>query len=164
LPLLLRADHRLERAAGRQNALRVVIPDDLVDLPEVEIVGPEPLQALLELLHRVLGPAVVRTVLRHQECPLPVALLGERLAHATLGLPTAVLPGVVQKGDTAVDRLVDDPDRFILLGTGEVGTADSEDGDVDTCPAERSNGNGHDPDSSSTRNVALVHYRTPSML
>src|SRR2546425_8850480 len=57
---------------------------DLVDLPEVEVVGPQPPQGFVELAEGDRLAAAVRAALRHQEDLVPPAALGQGLAHERL--------------------------------------------------------------------------------
>ena len=122
LPSLFRLQHRLRGAAGGEDAIRVVGPGHLVDLPEIEVVGLQPAQALLQLDHRVRRRAVVGAVLGHQEDLVAVAILRQRHAHAPLRLVVVVLPGVVHEGDAVVDGGVDEADGLRLPAARRCGS------------------------------------------
>src|SRR5205807_450738 len=67
LARLLRRVQRLDHAALGEVALRIVPVDALVHLPQVEAVGLQALQRLVELLHRHVLAAAVRADLCHEE-------------------------------------------------------------------------------------------------
>jgi len=110
-----------------------------VNLPEVEVIGAQPAQRLLELAHRDPGVAAVRADLRHQEHRIPSVLDGA--PHPLFALAVVVLPGVVQKVDPGGDRLVNDPDRLGgRPGLAEVVAAKTDDRDLVGMAAERAAG------------------------
>ena len=73
--------------------LWVVVYTHTMDLPQVQVVGPQTPQRLLELAHGDRRIAAVRADLRHQEDRVPP--VGDGAPHAALALPFVVLPGVV---------------------------------------------------------------------
>ena len=78
------------------------VADDLVDLQQVDVVGLEPLQRLVDLLRRPSSrsrPSIF--VIRKALLPVAVA---QRLAHADLALAVVVVPAVVEEVDAAVER------------------------------------------------------------
>ena len=77
-----------------------------MDLPEIEVVGSQPFQRLVQLPHRHARVAAVRADLGHEEDAL--APVGDRPAHANFTLALVVLPGVVHEGDARVDGRVND--------------------------------------------------------
>lgn len=107
-----------------------------MDLPEVEIVGPQSAQGLLKLLHRhVLAPSV-RADFGHQEDLMAPAF--QRFAHPFFTAPVVILPGIVHKCDAGLDRLMDDPYRFALVFcAAEMSAAQRQHGDLDAGLAER---------------------------
>jgi hypothetical protein len=97
-----------------------------VDLPEVQIVRPETPQRVLELPHRDLAVAAVRAYLRHQEHA--IAAIRDGLTHARLAQAVAVVPGVVEEGDTRINRRVRQAHRRAIgLRHAEVPAAEAED-------------------------------------
>src|SRR5207245_10250932 len=66
LALLLRAIERLEHAALGVRQLGIVVVDDAVDLPQVQVIGLQPPQRLLEHLQCELPAPAVCTDLGHQ--------------------------------------------------------------------------------------------------
>src|SRR5918997_873827 len=70
-----------------EHPVRIVVVDDLVELPEVDAIGPQTPQAVVEALHR---PGVVAlAVLGHEEDPA-AAPVRERAAHDLLGTAIVV--------------------------------------------------------------------------
>ena len=105
-----RAPPRLEDPLG------VVVVVDLVELPEVEVIGLEPAQAVLEVRLGVLGGAAA--ALGHEEDLVAPAPLRDRLAHPVLGLAVHVVPGIVEERDPFVDGPLDQTDgSFSSSGT-----------------------------------------------
>ena len=126
LARLFRLDQRLHRAALLEDAVRIVETQDLVMLHEIDVVGLQTLQGLLELrLRELLGAAVD---LRHQEGLVAVAALGQRGAHAHLALAVVVVPAVVEEIDAAVERRLDqlDGQRCIDRRLADVGAAEAD--------------------------------------
>jgi len=137
LPLLLRLIERLEDATLGVRELRVVVVDDAVDLPQVEVIGPEPSKRLLEHAEGELAAAPVRADLRHQENLVAPPL--ERLAQPVLGLAVVVLPAVVEERDAGIDRLRGrGGPRRRRSGGREMVAADTDGRHVDAGTTERS--------------------------
>jgi len=88
----------------------IILKNDAVNLPEIEVVGLQPPQRLLELPHRSPGIAAVRADLGHQEHA--VATILDRLPHPHLALAVVILPRVVEERDAGIDRGVHDLDGF----------------------------------------------------
>jgi hypothetical protein len=94
LALALGEIEGLEDAALAVRELRVVVEDDAMDLPDVEVVRTKSAQRLLEHLH---GKSPVAPPARRQSAPQPF-----------LAAAVVVLPAVVEEVDPAVDPLSDD--------------------------------------------------------
>src|SRR5882724_2336701 len=67
LSFLLRLIQGLDDAALGEVEFRIVLVDDLVDLPEIQVIRPEALQRFLELPHGGLPIPSVGANLGHQE-------------------------------------------------------------------------------------------------
>ena len=127
---------RLDHAALGKVALGVVVVDALVDLPQVEMVGLQTLERLVELAHGYRLVAAVRAHLGHEEDPVAPAF--ESLAHPVFTLAVVVFPGIIEEIHARVDRLVDDGDGFLQgRGTAQAVAADADDGKRLLGPAER---------------------------
>jgi hypothetical protein len=143
---------RLHGAIRREVALGIVVVRALVDLPQVEDVGLQPLQRLFELAHGLPLAAAVRAQLRHEEHL--VAPSRQRLPHDFLAAAVVIFPRVVHEGDSAVDRGMHDPDRLLLaLDFAEVIPSQAERRDQLAARAERPSGN------SGVRHVAAACNR-----
>ena len=95
-----------------------------MNLPQIQVIGLQPPQRLLQHLHREILIAAVGADLGHQEHAVAPAL--QRFAHPVFGLAAMIFPAVVEEVDPAVDRLVDDPDRRLLvLRVAEVMSAEA---------------------------------------
>jgi hypothetical protein len=102
---------RLEDASLGVGQLGVVVKADAVDLPEVEVVGLQPAQRLVEHLQRQGGAAAVGADLGHEEGLVAPAL--EASAEPVLGAAVPILPAVVEKGDAGIDGFLDKPDGLL---------------------------------------------------
>ena len=116
LSRLLRFEHRFHRSALGEDAVRVLHPDDFVDLHQVDVIRLQPQEAFVDLPGR--GRLGATVDLGHEEDLLAVAV-AQGLAHADLAGAVVVVPAVVHEGDAAVDGAADDPDAlgFVLLSS-----------------------------------------------
>ena len=112
-----------EVAERRQRLLDVGARIGAVDLVEVDPVGAQPPQRVLDRAHDPAARAALLVgVLAHRAVELggeddvvaPAA--GERLADDLLGLALPVDVGGVDEVDPGVERRVDDPDRLVVIG------------------------------------------------
>src|SRR5438128_747400 len=81
-------------------------------LHEIDAIGLQPLERLVELPHRFGVRSSVN--LRHQKDLLPVAIT-ERFSHARLARAVVVVPAVVQEVDATIDLYSDDPEAELLV-------------------------------------------------
>ncbi len=89
-------------------------------LPEIEVIGLQAVQRLLEHLHREILAAAVRAYLRHQK--YAVAAAPQAFAHPDFALAAMIFPAVVEESDAAVYRFLDDAYRGLLvLGIAQMG-------------------------------------------
>src|ERR1700694_4421640 len=72
LPGFLRLQDGLHRASGGKNAVGIGIANDLVKLEQINSVGLEALQRIIDLT--CCSRLVSAVDLRHQECLLPIAV------------------------------------------------------------------------------------------
>src|SRR3989442_9684747 len=119
-----------------EDSMWIVIPQDLVVLHEIDAIGPQPLERLIELPRRFRVRLAVD--LRHQKDLLPVAI-PERISHAGLARAVVVVPAVVQKVDTTVDGRSNDPEAELLVDPfqSEMPASKADRGDSFSCPAQR---------------------------
>ena len=110
LPGLLGVEKGLHGAVGRKDAIRIFEPNDLVMLHEIDVIGLEPLQGLVDLQGRLLPRAAVD--LGHQK-DLRAIAVAQGLAHADFALAAVIVPRVVQKVDAVVDGRADDADAVL---------------------------------------------------
>ena len=123
----------------REVLRRLVVEDHFVNLPEIQIVGLQAAERVLELPHGGAGIAPVHAGLGHQEDL--VAASDQRLAHARLAHALVVVPRVVHEGDAAVDGRMDEPGRLPLrLRQAEVPAAERQNRDRDARSSERARG------------------------
>ena len=130
LALLLRLLDGLEHAVGDEDRVGLRVGQDLVHLPEVQVIGLQPPQGILQhgqgLLLGFL-PLVVGADLGHQEHLVALALHGD--AHPFLGAPFGVLPGIVEEGDAHINGGMDDAGGLLEgLRPGQRGAAEAERG------------------------------------
>jgi hypothetical protein len=110
--LTLRLHERIDGPAAHEMTLRVVVVDALVDLPEIEVVGPEAPKRLFQLPHRLALVAAMGAELGHQEHL--IAAIHQRRPHDLFRLSVVIFPRVVHERDTGVDGRMDDADAFAL--------------------------------------------------
>jgi len=110
-------------ASGSEDALRIVHAYDFVKLKQVNVVGLQPLERLVDLFGRGLGVAAID--LGHEEDLLAIAV-AQRLAHAYFTVAVVVVPAVVHEGDAVVDRSANDLDGLSLTGIADVIAAETE--------------------------------------
>ncbi len=139
LARLLGFQRRLE-ASFVEDPIRIVVVHHLVELPQVEMVGPEPAQAFVQVLQR---PFVVAlAVLRHQEYLVAAAVHAQRLAHHLFGVAVVIIPSVVEEVDALVHGRVHDADGFALvLHRSDMPAAQTYDRDALPGLAEYASGN-----------------------
>src|SRR5438132_7291599 len=100
LASLLGLQGSFHAAAGAKDAVRISHANHFMKLPEVEVIGLQPLQRFIELLGgRLFGLAVN---LGHKECFLPISV-AQRLSHANLALTFVVIPTVIEEVDAVVE-------------------------------------------------------------
>jgi hypothetical protein len=92
---------------GRVEGCAASHADDLLAVEEAL----EPAQRFFNLLR--CGLLIAAIDFRHQERALPIAI-AQRLAHAKLALPAVVVPAVVEKVDSLVDRSAHDANALRL--------------------------------------------------
>src|SRR5579862_9771900 len=133
LALLFRLRQRLGRASRADKKLRIIIEPDAVNLPEVQVVGLQSAQGFLEHPHGKRGVPSVRANLGHKENLIPQYLeFLKAFAHPVLRFPPVILPAIVKKRHSSVDRLANDLDRgFFILRVAEVMPSESKGGDLD---------------------------------
>src|SRR5712691_7816594 len=141
---VLRLKRRLDCAALGEDPVRILDPDDLMELQEVDDVRLEPSERLLDLPGGRRPRLPVN--LGHQEGSLAVAL-PEGFPHPDLAPPVVVVPGVVEEIDAGVDCGTNDTNALRLreLRLAEVEPAEADRGDSLPRAAERPHGNAGDP-------------------
>src|SRR6185295_11640820 len=95
-----------------EDAMRILIAEDLVVLDQIDAVGLQATQRLFQLPRSFLFRAAVD--FGHQEYFAPVAV-AQRFAHADLTRAIVVVPAVVHKVDAAIDRSANDPDAQLFI-------------------------------------------------
>src|SRR6267378_1087717 len=108
----LPVDERTVGAFPVEDAMWIVIPQDLVMLHEIDAIGLQTLERLVELPRRFCIGSPVD--LGHEKDLLSVAV-PERLSHAGLALAVVVVPAVVQEVDATIDRRSNDPETELLV-------------------------------------------------
>ena len=143
LPSRFGAIEGVDDAAAREVPIGIVVVGALVHLPEIQVVGLEPLERLLELAHRHARVAPVGADLGHQEDTL--APIRDGAAHADLALVFVIFPGVVHERDAGIDRGVDEAGSLAdRLDIAEVIATEPECRNRHICmTAERTQGDRH---------------------
>ena len=88
-----------------EDPVRIAVVDHLMKLPEVEVIGTQAAEAVVEAPLRAL--VVPLAVLRHEE-RLRAAAVGQRAPHHLFRPAVVVVPAVVEEGQAFVDRGVHD--------------------------------------------------------
>ena len=136
LALLFRTIQCFKNAASSVGEFRIVIEGHPVNLPEIEMVGLQPSQGFFQHGHGQGCTAPMRADLGHQEDLVPTAL--ETAPEPILCPAVPVLPTVVEKRDSRVDRLMDQLDRKVDgLGVAQMVATHSECGNLYVRPSER---------------------------
>ena len=127
LSRLSRLDERSVGAVVVEDAVRILVAQDLVVLDQVDAVGLQATQRLVDLPRGLFFRAAVD--LGHQEDFAPVAV-AECFAHADLAGAVVVVPAVVHEVDAAINRIANDTDtqRFIHLFEAEVPASKTDGG------------------------------------
>src|SRR5207302_5815638 len=112
LSRLARFDESHVRAFGIEDTVRIVEPDHLVVLDQIDAIGLQAAQRFIELPHRLLFRSTI--YLGHQEHLVAVAV-AQRLADADLAGSGVVVPRVVEEVDAAIDGAAHDAERQLLV-------------------------------------------------
>src|SRR3569623_960201 len=100
----------MDRPVLGKNPVGVVIIDNLVELPEVDMVGLEATETVLKVRLRILCGS--SAALGHDERLLATAALGQGLAHPLLGDSVMIIPAIVHEGDPLIDGPLDQPEAL----------------------------------------------------
>ena len=147
--LSFRLHERLESAALAEDARQVVVRAQIVQLPQVEVIGASALQALFEQLERAVARAVVRLG-REENLTAPFA---ERRA---IVIETAGVRGrSVAIGDALVERTTDDARGRLVLAprAQDAFAAEAEERDLAAGFASQRVGIGSGIDNSRSRKL-----------
>ena len=112
LARLLCIEHGLHCATVGKDAVGVFQADHLVELHQVDAIGLQAAERLVDLLRGGCPGAAVD--LGHEKNFVAVAAL-EGLAHADFADAAVVIPAVVHEGDAAIDGLADELNGILLL-------------------------------------------------
>src|SRR4051794_32146465 len=74
-----------------ENPVRVVIVNELMELPQIEVVGLQSSKTVFQILLR--SRIIALAVLSHEEDLLATVVHRQRLAHNFLGMPIVIIPG-----------------------------------------------------------------------
>ena len=135
LARLLCFQHGFHGAAFGENAVGVFQTDHFVELHQVDVIGLETLERLVDLAGGFRFGAAVD--FGHEEDFVAITV-GEGLAHADFTDAAVIVPAVVHEGDAAVDGLADELDGFIFAeaGLADVEAAEADGGDTFAGAAE----------------------------
>src|SRR5579863_161594 len=96
---------RFCRATFPDEQVRIVVEADTVDLPEIQMIGSEPMQRFLEHTQRQRLVAPMGTDLGHEEHA--IAHARQTVAHPDFGLAAMVFPAIVEECNAAIHGLPD---------------------------------------------------------
>src|SRR5271165_2793604 len=139
LSLFLSFENRFHASAAGEDPVRIGVPNDLMKLQQINVIGLQAAQRFIELLGSSFPGLPVD--LGHEERLLPIAV-AQRLAHADLALAAVVIPAVVEEVDAAVETGADNADAFLLVGLhAEVISTQTYDRDLRAGAAQFAHGN-----------------------
>lgn len=137
--LLFGLDEGFERAIGAEDLIGFMVAGDLVDLPEVDVVGAEAFELLLEAGHGF-GFGVFLEF-GHQDDLLAFGA-GEGFAEDAIAFAFVVVVGGVEESDAEIAGAGDDAETFLFALDEHVKAAEGEAGDLKTAAAEGGGGHG----------------------
>jgi hypothetical protein len=112
LARLARLDERRMGAVCSENAMWILVAENLVVLDQVDAVGLEATQGFFQLSYGLsFRPAVD---FGHQEGFVPVTV-AERVTHPGLAGAAVVVPAVVHEIDAAIDRAAHDAEAQLFI-------------------------------------------------
>src|SRR6185437_9781325 len=122
---LLSLEH-LGQAAALNDPIGIVIVVYFVKLHEIDVIGAQPAQAVVDVLFDGLG--VAAAVLGHEKALFAFVVQSQRLAHDLFAAAVVIIPGIVEKGQPLIESAVHDLDSFLLVLDGaNVPTAQGDD-------------------------------------
>jgi hypothetical protein len=113
LSLLFGFDQRFGRSARPYEEVRIVREAYAVNLPEVDVVGLKPAQALFKHLGGERAIATMGTDFGHEEGLVTPSL--ETFAEPIFGFAAAILPTTVIEGNAAIQSRMDNLDRGLFI-------------------------------------------------
>jgi hypothetical protein len=141
--LLLGVGESLGDTARGEDEFRVVIVDNLVNLPDIKMIGFQAAQGVFQLTHGDILAATVGADLGHDDHL--IALAFERLADADLAVAVVIFPGVVEKIHAGIDGERNDLIHFLLVfGAAQVEAAQTHRRDLNPGLAQLLFRNGSD--------------------
>ena len=145
-PALFGSHHAFERTIFCEEAIRIVQPDILVILDQIDVVCLEALQGFVDLL----GSGFFRAAIefRHQKRFLTITVT-ERHSHAFLALAVGVVPAIIEKSDAAIQGRANDANCLLLIRLSEMRATESDSGHAFAGAAELG-----DKSSRSIRSIA----------
>src|ERR1700676_611839 len=102
----------LRRSIWSKYQVRIVLVDDLVYLPHVEMISLQASQRFFKLAHGDILVASMRTDLRHHDGAVPPAL--ECATQPLLAQALMIFPGIVEEVHAGIQRLIYDLGGFSL--------------------------------------------------
>src|ERR1700688_3714671 len=108
---LSRLEHCFNRAAPSENQLWVGVANDFVKLNQIDPIGLQPAERVVQLLCGC--PGVASIELGHQKYFLAVSV-AQGFAHSDFADTAVVIPGVIEKVYTTLDSHSDDSDALCL--------------------------------------------------
>src|SRR4029077_9261729 len=128
LTLFFRLEDCLHTAPGAHDPRRISLPNHLMKLQQINMVGLEAAERFFELFG---GCFLCLTVdLGHEESLLPVAV-PQRLTHADFALATVVVPAVVEEIHSIVERCAYQANaQLLVFRMANVVAAKADDGNL----------------------------------
>ena len=138
--LLLGSIQGFDYAAFGIGQVGIVIITDGVNLPQIQVIGLQASQGLLEHPHGFIGTAAVRANLGHDKSPIAMAF--QASAQEVLGLAIVIFPAVVEKINAGIQGFMDKLDRLVgIFKISKMMSSNSESGNLEPVATQSAPGN-----------------------
>jgi len=136
LPLLLCPGKGLENTFARVDQFGVIVVDNLVNLPDIEMIGLQTGQRRIQHAHRNVLIGAMRADGAHDDDFVSFAFKGD--AKLLFAEASVKLPGIVEDVDAVVDGFGNHIVHLSLIGNGaEMETANAQDGTFKACTTQK---------------------------
>ncbi len=128
-------------AIGADEQFGIVVKAYAMNLPEIEVVGLQAAEGLLQHLHGEGSVAAVSADFGHEEDFVAIAFEG--VAHPDFGFAAVIFPAVIEEGYAAVDGFVNDLGGHLsIFSVAEMVSTETQSGDFLIVATKLAHGNG----------------------